>query len=410
MQEVVDEFNHSQNRITVDFLSVGQIEQKTLLATAGGDPPDLAGLYLSDVCAFADRHALTPLSPFMRADGVTPGQFNSRYARVYRSMGSYGGEDWSIPTTPTTIALYFNKDLLRAAGLDPERPPRTADELTAMSKKLTRHDAAGNLTQVGYLPQLNPDWCWAVAAWFGGQVFDGKDITIGTDPANVRAFTWMGQYTDLYGLQNIRRLSSTFGSLSTPDDPFMSGKVAFVFDGVWRYSYIQQFQPGLNFGVAPWPEATPGVTDFTMADSDMLVIPRGAKHPREAWEFIRYLSSPNLAAQNLDEISGLERLCYLQQKASPLEQWSPFFTEKNPNPYAGLFRQLAESPHAVATPQMGIWDEYQRNLKLAFDKVRLQIEPPQQALQECQHRVEQRWQWHKESLDLHKHDATAATP
>ena len=42
MQEVVDEFNHSQDRITIDFLSVGQVEEKTLLATAGGDPPDPA--------------------------------------------------------------------------------------------------------------------------------------------------------------------------------------------------------------------------------------------------------------------------------------------------------------------------------------------------------------------------------
>ena len=410
MQEVVDEFNHSQNRITIDFLSVGQIEQKTLLATAGGDPPDLAGIYLVDVCAFADRNALTPLSPFMRADGTTPDQFNSRYARVYGGMGSYRGEVWAVPTTPSTVALYYNKDLLRAAGLDPERPPRTKDELTEMSKKLIVRDAAGKLTQVGFLPQLNSWWGWAFAEWFGGQVFDGKDVTISTNPANVQAFTWMEDYTKLYGLENIRRLSSTFGNLSTPDDPFLSGKVAFVFDGVWRYSYVQQFHPGLNFGVAPWPEAVPGVKDFTIAESDMLVIPRGAKHPREAWEFLKYLSSPNLAAQGIDEISGVERLCYLQQKASPLTQWSPFFTDHNPNPYADIFRKLAESPHAVATPQMGIWDEYQRNLILAFDKVRLDIETPQQALDECQQRVEQSWQWHKESLELHKKDVTAATP
>src|SRR5271170_1617866 len=70
MQQVVDEFNHSQDRIVVDFLSVGQVEQKTIMATAGGDPPDISGIYLIDICAFADRNALTPLSPLMRADGL----------------------------------------------------------------------------------------------------------------------------------------------------------------------------------------------------------------------------------------------------------------------------------------------------------------------------------------------------
>jgi len=410
MQEVVDEFNHSQDRIVVDFLSVGQIEEKTLLATAGGDPPDIAGVYLQDICAFADRRALTPLSPFMRADGQTAAQFNSRYAPAYANMGTYSGEVWALPSTPTTVALYWNKDSFRAAGLDPDKPPRTRDELTAMSRQLTRHDAAGNLTQVGFLPQLNAGWTWVFVDWMGGRLFDGNNITIGTDPVNEETFQWFGGFSKMYGLENIRRLSAGFGQLSTPDDPFMSGKVAFVFDGVWRYSYIEQFQPGLSFGIAPWPEAVPGVRDFTLADADMLIIPRGAKHPREAWEFLKYVSSPNLAAQNLDQLTGVERLCYLQRKASPLAQWSPFFADHNPNPYIGLFRHMAESPHAVSLPQMGIWDEYQRNITLASDKVRLQIETPQQALQQCQQRVARSWQWHQQSLKLHQKEATAATP
>ncbi len=344
MQEVVDEFNHSQDRITVDFLSVGQIEQKTLLATAGGDPPDVAGVYLFNICAFADRHALTPLSPFIRADGLTPDQFNSRYARAYAGAGTYAGEVWGVPSATTTVALYWNKDVLRAAGLDPEKPPRTTADLVSMSKKIAAYDANGNLTRVGYLPQQQAWWTWAFAEWFGGRIFDGKNITIADDPTNEKTFTWLGAFTPMYGLENIRRLTSTFGQLSTPDDPFMSGKLAFLFDGVWRYDYIQQFHPGLDYGVTTWPEAIPGVKDFTLADADMLIIPRGAKHPREAWEFLRYVSSPNLAAQSLDELSGVERLAYLQKKASPLSQWSPFFTSHNPNPYIDLFRAWPKAP------------------------------------------------------------------
>jgi ABC-type glycerol-3-phosphate transport system substrate-binding protein len=410
MQEVVDEFNHSQNRITVDFLSVGQIEQKTLLATAGGDPPDVSGVYLNDIYAFADRNALTPLSPFIRADGSTPDQFNARYARAYAAMGTYQGETWAVPSTPTTVALYWNKDRFRAAGLDPEKPPRTKEEMYAMSQKLTEHDAAGELTHIGYLPQLQAWWTWGMVQWFGGQLFDGKNITIGTDPANLTAMKWLGSYTPLYGIDNINRLSSTFGNMSTPDDPFMSGKVALLFDGVWRYNYIQQFAPGLNYGVTTWPEAVPGVDDFTIADSDMLVIPRGAKHPQEAWEFLKYVSSPNLNAQTLDQISGVERLCFLQQKASPLAQWSPFFANHNPNPYIAIFRKMADSPHAVSIVKMAICDEYQRDLSLAFDQVRLQLEDPQPALDECQQRVNQSWQWHQQSLALREKATTAPTP
>jgi len=207
----------------------------------------------------------------------------------------------------------------------------------------------------------------------------------------------------------VRRLSATFGTLSTPDDPFTSGKVAMVLDGTWRYNYIEQYAPGLNYGVAPWPAAVPGMDDFSVADADMLVIPRGAHHPREAWEFLRYVSSPNLAAQSFDELTGLELLCFLQKKPSPLSQWSPFFTTHHPDPNIAIFRQLADSPDTVSAPKMGIWDEYSRNLMLAFDKVRLDLATPTQALSVCQERAEQSWLWHQQSLEL-RHAELAAHP
>jgi multiple sugar transport system substrate-binding protein len=398
MQQVVDQFNHSQDRIVVDFLSVGQVEQKTILATAGGDPPDISGIYLANICSFADRNALMPLDGFIRDDGTTPDQFLSRYAKAYADMGSYQGKVWGVPSTPTTSALFWNKDLFRAAGLDPEKPPRTVAELVSMSEKLTLRDASGNLKQVGFLPQASGGVVWAFPQWFGGKLFDGKNVTIGTDPANLKAFRWLADFSKSYGLKNVRRLTSSFGSLASPEDPFMSGRVAIMFDGVWRNHFIQQFAPGMKYGVAEWPEAQPGIGDFTVADSDMLVIPRGARHPREAWAFLRYVSSPNLSAQRLEDLRGVELVCFLQEKASPLTQWSPYFEAHNPNPDIKTFRRLAESPHAIHAPTMGIWEEYQRELNTAFDEVRLELESPEEALRQCQVRVQGSWTWHCESL------------
>ncbi len=165
----------------------------------------------------------------------------------------------------------------------------------------------------------------------------------------------------------------------------------------------------LNIGVANWPEAVSGISDFTIADSDMLVIPRGAKHPREAWEFIRYVSSPNLSAQKLEELSGVEKLCYIQEKASPLRQWSPFFATHHPNPFIATFRQLAESSHAVSVPKLGIVLEFQRSLGLAFDRVRLGLATPEQALAYCQQRTEDSWQWHKQSLARRRENSALTT-
>ncbi|MCE0523620.1 MAG: ABC transporter substrate-binding protein [Methylacidiphilales bacterium] len=407
MQQVVDQFNHSQDRIVVDFLSLGDVQEKTLLSTAAGNPPDISGIWLGSISSLVDRGTLTPLDDFMRADGSSPGQFLSRYAPAYADMGSYKGRIWAVPSTPTASALYWNKDAFRAAGLDPDRPPRTEAELESMSAKLTVYDAAGNLKQVGFLPQVSGYWIWAFPQWFGGELFDGKNVTIGTDPANLKAFQWLAGFSKLYGVEHVRRLTSTFGRLSTPQDPFMSGQVAIIFDGVWRNNYIEQFAPGMDYGVAGWPQARPGIDDFTAVDSDVLVIPRGAKHPREAWAFLRYISSPNLSAQRFEDLRGLELLCYLQKKASPLEQWSPFFEAHHPNPDIKVFRQLGESHHAVHPPSIGIWDEYARELDTAFDEIRLGIESPGKALQVCQARLQNSWDWHRESLAL-REKATAS--
>jgi multiple sugar transport system substrate-binding protein len=400
MQQVVDAFNRSQDRIVVDFLSVGSVQEKTLLATAGGDPPDISGIYLENICSFADRAALIPLDDFIRADGSTPDQFLNRYAKAYARMGSYRGRTWGVPSTPTTCALYWNKDLFHAAGLDPEKPPRTLAELDAMSAKLTLRDAAGRLRQVGFLPQASAGWIWAFPQWFGGELFDGRNVTIGTDPINLRAYQWLAGFSQTYGVDNMRRLASSFGTLASPDDPFLSGKVAMIFDGVWRHLYVRQFAPGLNYGVTGWPAAQPGVNDFTVATSDMLVIPRGAKHPREAWEFLKYVSSPNLSAQRLEQLSGVELLCFLQQKDSPLAQDSPYFESNNPNPDLAVFHRLAGSSHAISPLKMGIFEEYQRELMTAFDEVRLGLESPTTALQRCQARIQGSWAWHCESLAL----------
>jgi multiple sugar transport system substrate-binding protein len=182
-----------------------------------------------------------------------------------------------------------------------------------------------------------------------------------------------------------------------------------IFDGVWRVYYIQHFAPGMSYGVAGWPAAQPGVNDFATADSDMLAIPRGCKHPREAWEFLRYISTPNLAAQSFDELRGDELLCFLQEKPSPFAQWSPYFTSHNPNPNVAIFRRLAESPHTITFPKMGVFEEYLSEMITAFDKVRLGLETPEKALQDCQVRMQSSWSWERESLARRNAQAAQAS-
>jgi len=399
MQRTVDQFNRLQDKIVVEYLSVSQVDRKTMVAAAGGDPPDVAGIWLANIYAFADRDALLPLDEFIRSDGWTVAEWLSRYCPVYADMTTYRGRVWGALNTPSTTALHWNKRLFREAGLDPERPPRTLAELDQFADKLVKRDPqTGAITQLGFLPQ-EPGWfAWSFPQWFGGRLWDGTNITFDMPPANRECYEWVAGYTKRYGLEAVRSFSAGFGAFSSPQNPFMAGKVAMVFQGVWMNNYLSQYAPGLDYGVAPWPATRAGRENFTVADTDMLAIPRGAKHPRAAWEFIKFLSTINPAAQRFEELRGLELVCYLQQKNSPLRQWSPFFEKQHPHPHIGLFRQLAESPNAVFIPKLGIWQEYGREMVQVFDSVRLLTQPPGEAMAFCQQRVAASWDLHRRSL------------
>ena len=401
MQATVDAFNASQDRITVEFLSVAGVDRKTILATAGGDPPDVAGVWVQQIASWADLNAILPLDDFIRQDGSNVEEFLARYDASYAEMTQYKGRVYALYATPASATLHWNKSAFREAGLDPERPPQTIEELWAFSKKLTKRDPkTGRLSQVGFLPQDPGFWPWTFPSYFGGELLDGNgDIVYAERPENLASMHWVRDYTLLYGLADLRLFASGFGHFGSPQYPFFAGRTTMVFQGVWFNNYMRQYAPNLDYGVAPWPAVrSDEQAPFTMIEGDMLVIPRGAKHAREAWEFIKFANSSNPEADSREELTGIELTCFLQEKNSPLARWSPYFTEHHPHPFIDMFRQVARSPRAYHVPYMGVWQEFQREINSAFESVRLLHETPEQAMQQVDRRMSASWAEHRRRL------------
>ena len=377
--DMVAAFNAEyKGRIHVVHHTVSQIERKLLVAIAGGNPPDVSGLYAFALCSYADRNALTPLNDPRNDLLAEAGITRDDYIHVFWDMCAHRGTQWALPTTPATVALHWNKRLFREAGLDPDKPPTTLDQLDALADQLTRRDRDGTLTQLGYLPQEPGWWNWAWGFWFGGELWDGKQTITADSPENLRAFQWIKSYSDRYGADTIRRFASGFGNFSSPQNAFLSGKVAMELQGVWMHNFIDMYAPGMEWAAAPFPSAVPGVENVTIADEDIIVIPRGSRHPREAWEFIKFSNSQR----------GMEILCSGQRKFSPLRKASDAFWEKHPHPYITLFRDLAESPNVVHHPKMAAGNEYRREMHNAFDRVRLGSATPEAALADVRVRIQ----------------------
>jgi len=404
MGRVVDSFNRQERAhakqdpsykpIEVEMVIVSSIEQKLLIASAGGNPPDVAGIYSYMTPGYADKGALSDLTERTRASGIDRTQYVGRYF----DLAVHRGKVWGLPTTPASVALHWNKRLFKEAGLDPEKPPETLEQLDEMAEKLTKWEVTlpngekqvktgylpnvpasqKRLLQVGFLPSEPSWWAYGWGFVFGGKLIDG-DKVVANSPENVQAYEWTSSYTKHLGVDPVQRFRSGFGSFASAQNPFLSGQLAMEIQGVWMYNFIKKFADGMQWGAAPFPApaAHPERRGTANAEVDALVIPTGSKHPDEAWAFIAYTQRQEV----------MEELCLGQRKHTPLAEVSEEFYARHPNPYIRLFRELGASPNAWSAPKTGVWNEYGREMTTAADKIANLTLTPQEALDQVQERI-----------------------
>ncbi len=393
MRQTVEAFNESQSRVHVDLLTVSSIEKKTLLAIAGDDPPDVAGLFGPNVAQYADDHAIVPMDQFCREKGIRADQ----YIPAYWKIGFYNSHVYALPSVPASTALHYNKAMFRASGLDPDRPPQTIEELNDTAAKLVTRTPSGQIDKFGFMPNEPDWWRWAWGYVFGGKLWDGGENITANSPENVRAFDWVQSWSRKYGAADLQTFRSGFGNFSSPQNAFLSGKVAMEIQGVWMYNFIDKYSPQMEkpvreWAAAPFPYPTdrPDLKGVTFADEDVLVIPRGARHPAEAFEFIAFVQSQK----------GMEMLCMGQRKNSPLVKVSEEFLKNHPNPFVRLFSEQPRGKNVITAPQIGIWPEYQSEMNNAFDEVVLMHKTAKQALDYVQARMQPKFKEYRERLRL----------
>jgi multiple sugar transport system substrate-binding protein len=410
MRSIVDDFNRSvgaEKGIHVRYVSTSSINQKTLVATAAGVPPDIAGLYDYNLVQFAAMDALEPLEDLAREHGITA----SSYKPVYWNACNYDGHLYALISTPVLVALHYNKrifaenaDALRAAGLDPNRPPETIDELDAYAKALTAADSTGRITRAGFLP-MEPTWFINYTCfWFGGSYWDERTrrFTL-TDPNVLKMYRWIEGYSRRLGEEAMTSFQSGFGNFDSPQNAFLAGMVAMEQQGPYLANFIHLRQPKMSqvhwpkehemtlplserlknyeWAVAPFPTAVQGLKDVTYCSFDALTIPKGARHKREAFEFIAYVNRQDV----------MEKLCKLHCKNSPLAKVSDDFLTRHPNPYIDVFERLANSPNARAAPQIPIMPEVLSELTNLAQQVSLLQVDPEKALAEIQVRLQAKY-------------------
>lgn len=120
---------------------------KTLTALKGGEPPHFAVILSTDMYTLIDEEAVVAYEDIVKTDADKA--WLKSFIPGFMENSQTGGKTWGIPFQRSTIVLYWNKELFKEAGFDPNKPPANWGELLDYAKKLTKKDANGNVTQWG---------------------------------------------------------------------------------------------------------------------------------------------------------------------------------------------------------------------------------------------------------------------
>lgn len=292
--------------------------QKLLTAIAAGNPPDITTVDRFAISSWADRNALMSLDDFIQRDAFDM----SRYYKFAIDEITVDNSIYALPTGGDGRYLLWNKDIFAKAGLDPEKPPQTWEEVLEYGKLLTVKRGSRSFEQLGFVSQLAPAGTFYLLTILNGGGFlseDGRTITL-TEPEVVEALEWMVEwYDELGGAENINAFLGAF-QIDTANDPFALGKVAQIITGDWVLGNLARYKPDLNFGIAPPPAAKPEYYGRTWFGGWGWAIPRGAKNADAAWEVIKWLCSEEgtrafdegehayRASENLPFVPGISAL------------------------------------------------------------------------------------------------------
>jgi ABC-type glycerol-3-phosphate transport system substrate-binding protein len=362
LQRVVDRFNTvEQGRFWVRRVPVSDIASKAIVAIAGGDPPDVVGVFSYNLPQFAESGAVVALDASDLPGGpLSAGVYTPSVARLM----SHRGRLWAGAASVYNLALYRNRAHFREAGLDPDAPPTTVEALDGCAQRLERVRPTGEIERAGFLPTLPGWWPYFWPVMFGGKLYDPvADRAVLTDADTVAAYRWVQGASRRLGVGPTRAFTGGVErAFHSPMDPFIGGRVSMIVQGPWLANFINLHNPGLDYAASPVPLAgsAAGVGHPAgLMEADVLVIPRGCKNPEGAAEFVRFTQRQDVQ----------EELAAAHGKASPLARVSEGFYAGHVNRSIRVHDEIARSPAALVLPQTRVWPAYADLVVGMFDRV-----------------------------------------
>ncbi|CAH0122324.1 MULTISPECIES: ABC transporter substrate-binding protein [unclassified Paenibacillus] len=274
-ETMVDAFNESQDKIRVKYVLQQDMITKFLTATTSGGSPDVLFWDRWRTSLYAPKNVLHPINEYMERDGLSQDDF---YSEALKEL-TYEDNIYGLPLTVDARALFYNKKILSEAGVE---PPTTWDELEQAAIKTTKWN--GNKLEVAGFSLADNGLFNMYLQQAGGQMLneDGTKTNFNNEQGKAVLEFW----DRLLNTDKVYKIGYETG-LGEGTDAFATGKLAMLYSGPWMISTYKKYGKDLDFGIMP-PVTGPNGDKGSVMGGFGLVIPEGAKHKEEAWEFVKW--------------------------------------------------------------------------------------------------------------------------
>ncbi len=289
------DFEKANPTIKVEPVYTGSYQDtiaKTLTALKSNEAPHFAILLSTDMFTLIDEDAIIPIDDMLKT--ADDKKWVGGFYKAFMENSQSGGKTWGVPFQRSTIVLYYNKDLFKEAGLDPETPPKNWAEQVAFAQKLTKRDAAGNTTQWGIqIPSSGfPYWLFQGLTTQNNVrlMNDAGNKTFFNDPKVVEALQY---YVDLAAKHKVHPPGVTEWG-TTPRD-FFEKKIAMMWTTTGNLTNVRD-NAKFPFGVAMLPAGKQ--FGSPTGGGNFYIFKKTTAAEREAaMKFIRFATEPERAAQ-----------------------------------------------------------------------------------------------------------------
>lgn len=338
-QALVDKFNEEHDDIEVTLEAYGSdFDTKISAGMGSGDTPDV--MYMWNYPAYYE--GLEPLDSYIEGEGA---DYKENFFNTLWNYNSMEDSIYGIPVGFTTHALYYNKDLFEAAGVDEPTDSWTWTDLQEAAKTISEKTDAK-----GFSFQMKPDpYDFEMYLWSNGTAYCDEDGSMAgklDSPESQEVFEMF---------QNMVKDGYAVATEKSGTDEFRAGTVAMYIYGSWSIASLNE--DGLNYGVAKIPSFE-GKTSVSILSSSGVSIAKDSQNKEAAWEFVKFWTNEECNKARI----GLE----LPVLNSVVE--SEGIMDKPEN--VPFYQMLEQSDgYTPASFIMEDWSEVSENLSLSFEQM-----------------------------------------